>query len=127
MGTDLVQISTRPRLTDEERRRVADISWRHFMDGSPGLTREDLSYLIRLLCEGLASSRTATTNRIAEQTLAEVAQNRVRLPGYYDALAAQQLLSEGAPSEFDAEQISFDANSHGVYVLFWRTPQRGQA
>lgn len=66
------------------------------------------------------------TDRIVEQTLAEVARHRVRLPGYYNASAAQ-LLYEEAPNEFDAEQVGIDEHGHGVYVMFWRTPERGQA
>ncbi len=60
------------------------------------------------------------------QTLAELVQHRVRLPGYYNALAAR-FLSDTAPDEFVAERVGIDESGHGVYVMFWRTPQAAQA
>ena len=66
------------------------------------------------------------TDRAVEQSLAEVALQRVRLPGFYNSLAAQ-LMNEHSPGEFDAEQVGIDQNGQGVYVMFWRTPQRAQA
>lgn len=66
-----------------------------------------------------------STDRPLDQSLADVSLHRVRLPGYFNALAAQ-LLHEDSPEEFDAEQVGVDQHGHGVYVVFWRTPRQGQ-
>lgn len=68
----------------------------------------------------------AMTDTLVPQTLAEVAANRVRLSGYYSALAAR-MLAQTAPDEFDAEQVGVDPSGQGVYVMFWRPPRRAEA
>lgn len=67
-----------------------------------------------------------STDLAFDQSLMDLSQHRVRLPGYFNALAAQ-LLHDGSPGEFDAERVGVDQNGHGVYVVFWRTPQRPAA
>ena len=93
--------------------------------------RDEASAVLRQ--NGMAASEAGAKHQQAARgakehadALGELAKNRVRLPGYFNALAAQ-VLYENSPEEFDAEQVGVDANGHGVYVLFWRTPQRGLA
>lgn len=60
-----------------------------------------------------------------EMALADLSLHRVRLPGFFNALAAQ-LLHQDSPEEFDAQQVGVDPHGDGVYVVFWRTPQRAR-
>jgi hypothetical protein len=66
------------------------------------------------------------TDRVVKQTFVDVALNRVRLPGYYNALFAQAVHAN-APEEFAVEPVGIDINGQGVYVLYWLPPAGGQA
>ena len=51
----------------------------------------------------------------------DVALHRVRLPGYYGAMAAQAVVAQ-APEEIAAVQVGTEASGSGVFALFWLSP-----
>jgi len=56
------------------------------------------------------------------QTFSDWTRHRIRLPGFYNSVAAKYLYDR-SPEEFDVEQVGMDEQGQMVYVLFWRTHQ----
>jgi hypothetical protein len=51
----------------------------------------------------------------------DVALQRVRLPGFYNALHAQAVVAQ-APGEITAIQVGIEPSGSGVFALFWVPP-----
>ena len=65
-----------------------------------------------------------STDQLVQQSVMDVAMQRVRLPGFYNALHAQAVVAQ-APDEIAAIQVGIEPSGSGVFALFWIPPDSG--
>lgn len=62
-----------------------------------------------------------SADQLVQQSVVDIALQRVRLPGYYTAAHAQAIVAQ-APDEMTAVQVGIEQSGSGVFVLFWVPP-----
>ncbi len=65
-------------------------------------------------------------DQLVQQSVVDIALQRVRLPGYYSAAHAQAVVAQ-APEELAAIQVGIEPSGSGVFCLFWIPPTSGTA
>lgn len=60
-------------------------------------------------------------DQLVQQSVVDVALQRVRLPGFYSAGHAQAIVAQ-SPEEFAAIQVGIEPSGSGVFCLFWIPP-----